>query len=427
MRALLLIFIFLRTLINYNIRRLDSMIETPRLRIAMVIESFPNYSETFVSRKVDYLLEQGHDVHIFCHKFNSSFPGAQSYRRRIHLVRKKLKHFFNHPACYCLSPLVALVRLPFVAANNPKSLFSIRDYWMWTGASFFSCKWDIVHCHYLVNVEMLRVIVNDISCPVVASIYGYDVAIFPFQSKQHLDLTCQWLQMVDGVSYSSNFLQQETKKIAIPHHAEECIIWPETQVDFFTPIEKKEIHQPYRILSVGRLHWSKGYSFAMRTMAILKNKGLDFQYRIIGEGNARQELEYVIRSLDLTKQVLLEGKKTTHEVRDAMRWADVFLLSSVRESFGSVLVEAQASGLPVVASRIEGIGEAVDENKTAILVEAGNPSAFADALLKIYDNPQLFDQMSDEGHVFAWKYDLDKSGKKLEQFYLECMNRHVKK
>ena len=158
-------------------------------------------------------------------------------------------------------------------------------------------------------------------------------------------------------------------------------------------------------------------------MEILRKRDIDFQYRIIGEGESRDELEFLVRDRGLQNYVSLDGRKTPEEVRESMQWADVFLLSSNREAYGGVLPEAQASGLPVVASRIGGLPESTSEGQTSLLVEPGDPFAFADALMKLCGDTELYHRMSAQGPVFAKRFDTLESGKKLEQFYLKCIER----
>ena len=360
------------------------MTDSKKLKIAMFTGIFPIYSETFITRKVDYLTRQGHDVHLFCYNFDRSMPHSGTYEKIVHLLED----------------------VQF--ANFSK-------------ASFFSQTWDVVHCHFLVHVAMLQNIHHEISCPVIASIYGYDATVFPYSSQEQFAMTQEWIKQVDGLIYCCKFLQSEIQKIASTEGLAESVIFSETPTDFFSPRIREKPHTPLRILTVGRLHWSKGHPVALKAVEILRERKIDFRYQIIGEGETREELEYIIRNRNLQDYVSLAGKKTPKEVMEAMQWADIFLLSSTREAFGGVLPEAQASGLPVVASRIGGLPESTCENQTSLLVDPGNPVAFADALEKLCRDTSLFHRMSCQAPVFAKKFDTDESGKKLEQYYHQCI------
>ena len=429
---------------NYETTRpnVDENMEDKKLCIAMFVGTFPIYSETFISRKIDYLVQQGHDVHVFCHHFDRSMPNADAYKKIVHQLKSvsgdKFKHFcpsenlariaVRSEQCFHLCG--NLLKTALYDARSLRKIFrtgsNVRRFWQLlnlSASSFFARNWDIVHCHYLINVGMIQEIRSEIACPIIASVYGHDATVFPYTSSQNFADVQAWIKQVDGLIYSSEFLRQETQKIASTKGLSEGIIHPETPTDLFLPCTRESLHTPLRILSVGRLHWTKGYSVALKAMEILRERNVDFQYRVIGEGEveARSELEYLIRNRGLHDNVSLDGRKKPEEVSEAMQWADVFLLPSVREDFGVVLTEAQASGLPIVASRVGGVPEATNEGQTSLLVEPGNPVAFADALQKICHDTALFCRMSTQGPIFAQKFDTNVSGKQLEQFYNECI------
>ena len=397
------------------------MTDSKKLRIAMIVGAFPVYSETFITRKIDYLIQRGHDVHVFCRRFDRSMFNAAVYKKIVHRLRGVRKTRFER----CFRSCENFLKTVIYDAKSIKKMFrtesNIHHFLNCSASSFFAQNWDIVHCHYLVNVGMIQEIRREIACPVIASIYGYDATVFPYNSPQNFADAQAWIKQVDGLIYCCEFLRGETRKIASTDGLVESVIFSETPTDFFTPRMRETPHAPFRILSVGRLHWAKGYPTALQAVKILRDRNVDFQYRIIGEGESRAELEYIIRNRGLQNYVSLVGRQTPEEVREAMQWADVCLLSSTKEEFGGVLPEAQASGLPVVASRIGGLPESTSDGQTSLLVEPGNPTAFADALIKLYNDTALFRRMSAQGPIFAKKFDTNESGKQLEQFYNECI------
>ena len=403
------------------------MTDSKKLRIAMIVGTFPVYSETFITRKIDYLIQRGHDVHVFCRRFDRSMFNAAVYKKIVHRLRGIRKTRFER----CFRSCENFLKTVICDAKSIKKMLrtesNIHHFLNCSASSFFTQNWDIVHCHYLVNVATIQEIRREIPCPVIASVYGYDATIFPYVSPQNFVDVQDWIKHVDGLTYSSEFLQQETHRITSTEGLIESIIFPETPTDLFSSCARENSHTPLRILSVGRLHWSKGYPVALKAMEILRERNIDFQYRIVGEGESRAELEYLIRNRGLQNYVSFEGRKKPEEVSETMQWADIFLLPSAKEEFGVVLTEAQACGLPIVASRVGGVPEATCEGQTSLLVEPGNPTAFADALIKLYNDTTLFRRMSAQGPAFAKKFDTNESGKKLEQFYNECIEHLASK
>jgi hypothetical protein len=147
--------------------------------------------------------------------------------------------------------------------------------------------------------------------------------------------------------------------------------------------------RPLRLLSVGRLHWKKGHEHALAAVRTLVDDGIDVTYRIAGDGDAREPLQYAVRDLGLTDHVELLGARTADEVRELLAWADVFVHPSITEAFGVAVAEAQAMGVPVVCSDAGGLPENVADGITGIVVPRRDPVAIADAVRRLASDPGL--------------------------------------
>jgi glycosyltransferase involved in cell wall biosynthesis len=157
---------------------------------------------------------------------------------------------------------------------------------------------------------------------------------------------------------------------------------------------------------------------------MLLDKGIQCEYQIIGEGEARSELEYTIRELQIEPYVKMEGAKQPIGVANAMDLADLFLLPSVREDFGTVLVEAQAAGLPIVASKVGGTAEATRDGVTSILVPPRNPQAMCDAISNLVQDKKRYQSMSEAGPNHAKQFCNEQIGNQLLSFYKSVMGSH---
>lgn len=131
------------------------------------------------------------------------------------------------------------------------------------------------------------------------------------------------------------------------------------------------------LLAVGRLATAKDYPNLFRAVASLKGK-IDFKLLVAGDGHLRDELPLIVKELGLSEHVTLLG--TRKDVPELMSAADIFVLSSVNEAFGVVLVEAMANGRLVVTTDPGGVREVMGD--TGIVVPSRNPDALAQALLK---------------------------------------------
>lgn len=160
---------------------------------------------------------------------------------------------------------------------------------------------------------------------------------------------------------------------------------------------------PGRIISVGRLVDYKGFTTLVEAVSILRRRGRHVSCDIVGEGPMRAELARKIGRLGLDGSVRLLGARTQAEVRALMESAGICVLASRRGRDGQmdgipvVLMEALALGVPVVSTRISGIPELVEEEKTGLLVEPDDAAALASAVERLLDDGELAARVASEG------------------------------
>jgi len=160
---------------------------------------------------------------------------------------------------------------------------------------------------------------------------------------------------------------------------------------------------PPLILAVGRLIAKKGFADLIGACGLIAERGKSFQCEIIGEGPFENELRVQIERLNLQNRVVLPGAKQQREVRQRLAAANVFVLPSVIDPEGgmdnlpTVIMEAMATGLPVVSTKIGGIPEMVVENETGFLLRPGDAVALADAIEKVINNLSLAQKLGQAG------------------------------
>ncbi|PYJ69873.1 MAG: hypothetical protein DME76_07510 [Verrucomicrobia bacterium] len=160
---------------------------------------------------------------------------------------------------------------------------------------------------------------------------------------------------------------------------------------------------PPLIVAVGRLIAKKGFADLVRACRLLKERGKLFRCEIIGEGPLEQELGGQINQLGLQDCVGLPGAKAQYEIREHLAAASVFILPSVIDVEGgmdnlpTVIMEAMAAGLPVVATAIGGIPEMVIQNQTGFLVPPGDAVTLASAIGPLFDDIGLARRLGEGG------------------------------
>jgi glycosyltransferase involved in cell wall biosynthesis len=161
------------------------------------------------------------------------------------------------------------------------------------------------------------------------------------------------------------------------------------------------------IVAVGRLIDKKGFADLIRACRLLMERGRSFRCEIIGEGPLEKELRRQIDDLGLQNYVKLLGPKPQHEIAMHLATGTVFVLPSVIDGNGgmdnlpTVIMEAMATGLPVISTAIGGIPEMVVQNENGVLVPAGNSATLAHAIEKVIVDFSLAQRLGENGRKRA--------------------------
>lgn len=162
---------------------------------------------------------------------------------------------------------------------------------------------------------------------------------------------------------------------------------------------------PLRLLAVGRLVDKKGYPVLLDALAQVTATNRSLSCRIIGAGPQSATLNEQVHRLGLDEVVEFLGARTQIEVAAAYHWADAFVQASVvladgdRDGVPNSVLEAMASGLPVVASTVAGIPEVVIDDVTGLLVAPGDSDMLADGLIRLIDDPALRVRLAHEARA----------------------------
>jgi glycosyltransferase involved in cell wall biosynthesis len=325
-------------------------------RIVMVTDHFPKVSETFFVRKFLGLLRRGWDVHVVCQRSNDEhwayFP--------------ELRDQIRHQA-----------RLHVARENLDQQVVDLQP--------------DIVHFGYGTLAHGRTHIGQVAGCRTVTSFRGYDLNSFRLEDDACYDDV--WAT-TDAVHAVSEAIWQRARERGCPPEHEHRIITDAVDPSWFTPpAERDEVigtaDRPMRILSVGRLHWKKGHDQALIAVRELLDRGIEVQFRLVGEGEHREPTQFAIADLDLQDRVELMGSRTAEQVRDLLAWADVLVHPSLTEAFGVAAIEAQAMGLPVVCSDAGGLPENVAHGVSGFVVGRRDPVGIADRLAELAGDPAL--------------------------------------
>jgi len=163
----------------------------------------------------------------------------------------------------------------------------------------------------------------------------------------------------------------------------------------FQPVVKTEEHTRFRIVCVGALEEKKGHTHLVRACSLLKLTGVKFDCRLIGDGPLLKRLQQQVHDEDLEDVIKFEGGLPRQKVAQLIQSADVVVQPSVRtasrmmEGIPVALMEAMACEVPVIATRLSGVPELVEDAVTGLLVPQADADEMAGAMKAIYDDREL--------------------------------------
>lgn len=208
--------------------------------------------------------------------------------------------------------------------------------------------------------------------------------------KQKLSLKARAVIVASKASAQTveNEFPQLSDDITIIPNGIDIMEW-KTQISLPDRKEFRRIHfgtqsQEVIILSVAELHERKGQKFLIRAMPDVLEKFPNTKLVLVGDGPRKRQYEKLGRPLG--NKILFLGKRK--DVASLMAASDLFVLPSIREAFGLVLLEAGATGLPIVATSIGGIPEIIEHGKDGLLTEPKNSRALAKAICTLLENPE---------------------------------------
>jgi phosphatidylinositol alpha-mannosyltransferase len=191
-------------------------------------------------------------------------------------------------------------------------------------------------------------------------------------------------------------------------------------VESFATAEPADLGPGRKLLFVGRLHRRKGFPVAVEAFRLLADGGPDIGLIVAGDGEDRTAVDRLEPAL--RARVTMLGTVPHDQLPRYHVACDLLVAPSLGgESFGYVLVEAMAAGLPVVASRIPGYDEVVRDGQEGFLVPPGDPRAVADAAAKLLDDPTLARTMGRAGRARAGRYDWAVVAEEIEAAYREAL------
>lgn len=236
----------------------------------------------------------------------------------------------------------------------------------------------------------------------IFSFRGYDTLVSPFSDQKWKHELLKIYNIAKGLHFVSDYIKKEAISLGAP--SEKCVtIYRPVDTDFFSPNPRVVKKDKLEILSVGRLTWQKGYIDAIEALSIIKQKGYSFHYTIVGDGPDLDHILFHLRRLHLEDSTTILHHQTREQIKFRYQEADIFLITSVTDALPNVILEASAMELPVIATKVAGIPEAVVDKVSGLLVPSCEPEGIAEAIEHLIKNPDKIANMGISGRLFVNK------------------------
>lgn len=389
------------------------------MEISIFVNAFPTYSETFVYNQIQGLVKKGYRVTLYCKFLNklerSSHESIEFVQKNCDVVAVDVPYSYKEKLLKLIPTLFYIVRKSGWRSLKILDTFSDQDdnktlvqVYM-AKALIDNPPKGLIICHFGVHGVLLTTLaragVFEPPSDIVTYFHGCDFSSYVAARSDRIydNLFAYGSKFVANSEFTRNKLialgAEPSKIVKIPVGYDEKI---------FTYCDRQSLQPPPVVfISIGRLTEKKGHQYLIAAFKKVLNSGLEARLIIVGEGDLKPQLLEQIHDLDLRDSVELVGRKTQTEIKLLLQSVHIFVLASVTASNGDtegqglVLQEAQAVGLPVIASNHNGFPDSLRDNHTGFLVPERDSSALAQKMCLLGFDPNLRHKMGKAGTDFA--------------------------
>ncbi|MBR9705440.1 glycosyltransferase family 4 protein [Candidatus Pacearchaeota archaeon] len=185
-----------------------------------------------------------------------------------------------------------------------------------------------------------------------------------------------------------------------------------------------KLHNPVRLLFVGRFSVDKNLEFLIKSLKYLKEQ--NFILYLVGEGPLENSIRSLIKKEGINKKIVFKGRLEGEKLYQAYLNSDIILLPSKVECFSSVLLEAMATGRPIIASNVKGSRNVIKDDYNGLLVNP-TPMNLANTITRLIGDKKLREKLIKNGYKEVKRYSWDNIIKQTEEVYRQVWEEHQKK
>ena len=399
------------------------------MKIAFIVQTFPSLSETFILNQITGLIDLGHEVDIYARSVLLAVKTHQDIEKyKLYGRTCCLEPVPANKAVRILKAVKLLAKsvhkrpLTFLASFNVfkfgRDALSLNLFY--AVLPFMGRTYDILHCHFGPNGNFGAMLKKmGIGLKLVTMFHGHDIRK---GLKEGGQIYKPLFRTADCLLANTPYAHKHL--IDFGADPQKIIVHPEgIDIQKFPYRDRRPNtgeHDPIIILTVARLVHERGLPQGIRAVRkLLDSKpDLHLRYHIVGEGLMEEELRKLVDELGLNGTVRFLGGMVQSDVIREFQKADIFLLPSVEEALGVVLLEAQAIGLPVLATDVGSVRQALRDGESGYLVPPENPDLLAQRLIGLLEHRDRWPEMGRAGRMFVEKYyDIRNLNRRLEEIF----------
>jgi glycosyltransferase involved in cell wall biosynthesis len=401
------------------------------LRLTYLHGRYPVLTETFIDREIQRLLARGVDLRVMSIRRPSDELSAaqRALSERVEyllpasppqVALAMLWGLFRHPATFLWTLAWLLSRRHPPGTRSRTVLhFATGVYAAWR---LRDRRGVHVHAHFVDRAATVALVASRLlGTTYSVTAHAQEIYVNPVMLRERIS---EAAFAVTCTEYNRRHLRAElgeraTRRLHRLYHGMDLSSRP---VEGESDAGRER--DPRLIISVGQLWERKGLRYLVEACGVLRDRGTDVRCEIVGDGPQRDELQALVDRLDLADRVVLTGPLPFPEVVERYRRASVFCLPCIvtdegdRDGIPNVILEAMASGLPVVSTPVSGIPEVIRDLETGLSVPQRDPAAIADAIERLRADPELASQLAERANALVRaEFDPERNVDRLIELY----------
>lgn len=380
-----------------------------KLKVAYLLGTFPQLTQTFVTREIFWIGDHDVETHIFSLNKPKSIPDdklARTLHPGVHyspylsweIIKAQFYFLRRSPIRY----IRALLKAVSYTFREPKMLYHAMAFF--PKSVYFARRMEelgVEHIHaHFITLASISASTASILLGITFTMTTHAVDLF----KRNPESVRQQIEDASGIVTIASFHHSHIAQMCPRVKPDDIgVVYCGLDTDHFQPNSKPAGDGPIRIFSVGRLMEKKGFEYLIDACALVAEAGLPFQCNIVGDGPLMEALQERIDRHGLQKQVVLLGPRNQGQVLELYQNSDIFVLACVvagdgnRDGLPVVLIEAMACELAVITTPVTGITDLAQHGQTGLLVKERDVVGLAESIKSLIKDEKMRRRLGKQG------------------------------